>query len=97
MRLTARDPQTGHIKWCAPLDTGDLQQADLRQRTDLATARQRVIEDLTYASYRYNRTQAPAIPPERWRAVFVEADKLEQRYQAERTGDQLMHDLDLLV
>ena len=56
------------------------------QRTEEAA----LIDALTYASYRYNRVNAPRIAPERWRAVFVEADKLEQRYQAERKGEQLL-------
>ena len=58
------------------------------QRTEEAA----LIDALTYASYRYNRVNAPKIAPERWRAVFVEADALEARYQAERAGERLVRE-----
>ena len=55
----------------------------------------RIIEDLTYDSYCHQRRLAPQIAPERWRAVFVDADKLEQRYQAERKGESVMYEAGL--
>jgi hypothetical protein len=51
-----------------------------------------MIDFLTFASYRYNRIQAPQIAPERWRAVFVAADALEACYQAELAGAGLLRE-----
>ena len=47
----------------------------------------RVINDLIYVAYRYNREKTPDVEPERWSAVFFDYDvpALEERYQRERS------------
>lgn len=44
-----------------------------------------VIDELTYLSYRANRTRAPHVAVERWRMVYadVDIDAFEARYQTE--------------
>ena len=42
-----------------------------------------LVRYLEYCSYRQQRISAPHIAPARWRAVYVEADRLEREYQRE--------------
>lgn len=52
----------------------------------------RLMDSLTYASYCHQRRISPHIEAWRWHRVFRDADALEQRYQAERKGEHLLHD-----
>ena len=48
-----------------------------------------LVDELTYANYRYNRQRSPDITPVQWRRVIPEfTDAMEARFQAEveRTG-----------
>jgi hypothetical protein len=43
-----------------------------------------LMDDLTYRSYVRAREESPDISPKSWAMVYVDADKLEERYQRER-------------
>jgi hypothetical protein len=43
----------------------------------------RVIDELTYRSYVWNRRRSPEVSVERWTEVFSNAERLEERYQRE--------------
>jgi hypothetical protein len=43
----------------------------------------RVVDELTYRSYVFNRRRSPDVPVERWYHVFSNADAFEARYQRE--------------
>lgn len=46
-----------------------------------------LIDDLSYANYKHNRTRSPEIPVEWYKTIFGEAvEAMERRYQAEITG-----------
>lgn len=49
----------------------------------------KVIDELTYRSYRANRLMEPAIQPERWATIYPNVAKLEQRFQAEEVAFEL--------
>ena len=45
-----------------------------------------LVDELTYATYTFNRQRSPDITPGRWKKVFGEAvTQLERRYQQEQT------------
>lgn len=43
----------------------------------------RLVDDLTYASYAWNRRRSPMIAPERWVGVFPNWQEMEERFQKE--------------
>lgn len=43
----------------------------------------KVIDELTYASYAFNRKHSPAITPEKWGTIFDNVLLLEERFQKE--------------
>lgn len=49
----------------------------------------KVIDELTYRSYRANRLMDPTIQPERWAKAYPNVAKLEQRFQAEEVAFEL--------
>jgi hypothetical protein len=51
---------------------------DLEQAVKDST---RLVDELTYASYKFNRERSPNIAPERWARIFPEAVALEKRFQ----------------
>lgn len=46
---------------------------------------QKVIDYLTYCSYRHNRNISPNVTVEEWSAIFMNVEQLEERYQKEKT------------
>ncbi len=45
----------------------------------------KLVDELTYTCYKYNRERSPDITPERWGRIFADVELLEQRYQSELT------------
>ena len=43
----------------------------------------RVIDELTYFNYVFNRQRSPGIAPERWAKVYEGAAQLEERFNRE--------------
>jgi hypothetical protein len=43
-----------------------------------------LVDDLTYASYKFNRLNCPDITPESWAKIFRNADIYEARFQEEQ-------------
>ena len=48
-----------------------------------------VIDELMYASYRFNRLNSPDITPERWATVFDNAAAYENAFQTEKAIEYL--------
>ena len=42
-----------------------------------------VVDELTYRNYVFNRQNRPDIQPERWAAIYPDAENMEKRYQQE--------------
>jgi hypothetical protein len=53
---------------------------------DMLADSQRLMDELTYSNYRYNRVLSPEITPERWERVYgPSAKEMEARFQKEST------------
>jgi hypothetical protein len=48
-----------------------------------------IIAQLMYSSYRFNRLHAPGIKPERWAAIYPNAEALENAFQTEKAIESL--------
>lgn len=44
----------------------------------------KIIDHLTYCSYRHNRNISPNVTPEQWKSIFFNVDEMEARYQREK-------------
>ena len=42
-----------------------------------------MVDELTYASYRFNRRNSPDVSPERWARIYSNVEGMEERFQAE--------------
>ena len=42
-----------------------------------------IVDDMTYASYKFNRLNRPDISPEKWATIFRDGATLEKWYQKE--------------
>ncbi len=42
----------------------------------------KLVDELTYICYKYNRERSPDITPDQWGKIFANVDLLEQRYQS---------------
>jgi valyl-tRNA synthetase len=51
----------------------------------------KVIDDLTYASYRHQRTISPHITPEQWVTIFPTSALMEARWQEEVAKRKAQH------
>lgn len=45
------------------------------------TTPQALLDELTYASYAYNRMNDPSVTPSQWGKIYPNVDALEARYQ----------------
>ena len=51
----------------------------------------KVVDELIYGCYRYNRQTTPRVTPEQWQACFdVPVEPMEERYQEEDTAETRM-------
>ena len=53
---------------------------------DLTADFKNLVNGLIYECYKYNRTRALDIPPDKWAILFKNTETLERRYQAETGG-----------
>jgi hypothetical protein len=44
----------------------------------------KIVDDFTYASYKYNRLNRPDISPEQWATIFRDGATLEKWFQKEQ-------------
>ena len=50
---------------------------------------QNTIDELLYASYKFNRLNAPQITPAQWATIYKNAAELENMFQTERAIEYL--------
>ncbi len=46
-----------------------------------------LLDELTYANYKFNRQRSPDITPEQWSKIYRNVGALEARFQADLTTD----------
>lgn len=44
----------------------------------------KIVDDMTYASYKFNRLNRPDISPEKWATIYRDGAVLEKWYQKEQ-------------
>lgn len=58
----------------------------------LLSGERKALDHLMYASYAFNRDNAPYIKPESWRKVYINAEAYEKIYEKEKLDQKKLGD-----